>query len=207
MDLEVLYNGLFDSNSYLLIENNEAVLIDAGVPAKRVLDILKSRNIKLKYILLTHGHIDHILSADEIRKDTGAAILIHEADSSSMIDAEKNLSAVLLANSAIFEKADKELRDGDEIILGSESIKVIHTPGHSSGGCCFLTGDMLFSGDTLFTGSLGRTDFYGGDYNTLISSIKEKLMVLPESTIVYPGHGYETSIGSEIRSNPFLNLY
>lgn len=89
MDLEVLYNGLFDSNSYLLIENNESVLIDAGVPAKRILDILKSRNIKLKYILLTHGHIDHILSADEIRKNTGAAILIHEADSSFMTDAQK----------------------------------------------------------------------------------------------------------------------
>jgi len=205
MELEVLNNGMFDSNSYLLIDNNEAVLIDAGVPSKSVLDTLHRRNANLKYILLTHGHIDHICSADEIRKSTGASILIHKDDSSSLTDAGNNLSSDFMSP-FVYDRADKELGDGDEIELGSAVIKVIHTPGHSRGGCCYLTGNILFSGDTLFAGSIGRTDFYDGDYKRLISSIKEKLFILPEKTRVYPGHGNETTIGDEIRYNPFLNL-
>lgn len=205
MELEILYNGMLDSNSYLLVENNEAVLIDAGVPAKRVLDTLIRKNAKLKHILLTHGHIDHICSADEIRKNTGASILIHGNDSSGLTDADKNLSSGFFSP-MVYEKADGELRDGDVIELGRIMIKVIHTPGHSKGGCCFFTGDMLFSGDTLFAGSIGRTDFIDGSYKELISSIKEKLLILPERIKVYPGHGYETTISNEANNNPFLNL-
>lgn len=205
MELEILYNGMFDSNSYLLVENNEAVLIDAGVPAKRVLDTLARKNAKLKHILLTHGHIDHICSADEIRKNTGASILIHENDSSALTDAGKNLSSDFFSP-MVYGKADRELSEGDEIELGKVTIKVIHTPGHSKGGCCFLAEDKLFSGDSLFAGSIGRTDFYDGNYSELISSIRNKLFTLPEKTVVYPGHGYETTIGNEINNNPFLNL-
>jgi len=203
MELEVLNNGMFGSNSYMLIDKSEAVLIDAGVPTKDVLGVLHKSKAKLKYILLTHGHIDHICTVDDIRESTNAHVLIHEKDSECLINGERNLSSSFMKPYA-YKKADQELTDGEDVVFGSTKIRVIYTPGHSKGGCCFLVGDMLFSGDTLFLSSIGRTDLYGGDFKELISSIKEKLLVLPEDTKVYPGHGNDTTIGIEIRNNPFL---
>lgn len=203
MELEVINNGMFGSNSYVLIDQGEAVLIDAGVPTESVLDVLHKSKAKLKYILLTHGHIDHICTVDDIRESTKARVLIHEEDSDSLINGKINLSTVFMKTHE-YKKADATLTDGEEITFGSTKIRVIHTPGHSKGGCCFLAGDNLFSGDTLFSGSIGRTDFHGGDFDELINSIKEKLFILSEDTKVYPGHGSETTIGTELRNNPFL---
>lgn len=203
MELLVLNNGMFGSNSYILLENDEALLIDAGASSGSIIDTLKKRNLNLKYVLLTHGHIDHICSADEIRENTGAKVLIHEYDADCMTDGKRNLSTDFLRPMQ-YKKADRELEDGEEIEFGSHRIQVIHTPGHSKGGCCFYIEDRLFSGDSLFAGSIGRTDFSDGDYNELISSIKSKLLILPDNTLVYPGHGSETTIGIEKVNNPFL---
>ena len=205
MELIVIGGGMFDSNSYLVIEENEAILVDAGVSSAKVLDSLQKKNAGLKYIFLTHGHIDHICSADALRKSTGAKVLIHHYDADCMTNGERNLSSAFL-RSCEYDGADEEFDDGDEYTFGRGRIKVIHTPGHSRGGCCFLYGDILFSGDTLFAGSIGRTDFQDGNYSELIASIKSRLFVLPDKTRVYPGHGGETSIIAEKRSNPFLNM-
>lgn len=201
--LEVLSNGMFGSNGYLVMDNGDAALIDAGVPAASVFELLKNNKVKLKYIFLTHGHIDHICNVDEIKNETGAMVLIHRNDSECLTDGEKNLSTHF-SKPHQFQRADKELIGGEEFAIGSQNLKVIHTPGHSAGGCCFLVNDSLFSGDTLFARSIGRTDFDGGDFGELISSIKEKLFSLPEDTIVFPGHGDDTTIGIELRSNPFI---
>lgn len=203
MKMQLLGSGMFGSNSYLLEDNNEAVLIDAGIAAKDVQEALTRLNAKLKYIILTHGHIDHICTVDQIRDLTGASVLIHESDSDCLTRSDRNLSANFTRPHE-YKKADKELVHGEIIKFGSAEIEVIHTPGHTMGGCCFLIENQLYSGDTLFAGSIGRTDFYGGDYKVLLASIKERLFVLPETTKVYPGHGNETTIGYEIKTNPFL---
>lgn len=203
MNLKILSNGMFGSNGYLVTDNGEAALFDAGIPAESVLKQLNEENAKLKYIFLTHGHIDHICNVNEIKEKTGAMVLIHQLDSDCLTDGSKNLSAHF-TGSHEFGKADKELSGGERFEVGAETVEVIHTPGHSRGGCCYLIDDILFSGDTLFAGSIGRTDFEGGDYGELIASVKNKLFVLPEDTIVYPGHGNETTIGAEIRYNPFF---
>jgi hydroxyacylglutathione hydrolase len=179
----------------------EAVVIDPGDDADRILMELSKSELKVKYLINTHGHFDHVGANKRMKEVTGAQLAIHPEDE-PMLN-ELSHSALMFGLSAENSPpADILLKDGDEISFGE--IKVIHTPGHSKGGICLYTKGHLFSGDTLFAGSIGRTDLPGGDYDTLISNIKGKLLHFDEDTIVYTGHGPETTIGNEKRMNPFL---
>jgi len=181
----------------------QAVVIDPGDDADRILMELGKSNLTVKYLINTHGHFDHVSANKRMKEATGAQIAIHPEDEPMLH--ELSQSALMFGLSAENSPpADILLKDGDEVSFGDITLQVIHTPGHSRGGISLYTKGHLFSGDTLFAGSIGRTDLSGGDYDTLISSIKEKLLIFDEDTIVYTGHGPETTIGNEKRMNPFL---
>jgi glyoxylase-like metal-dependent hydrolase (beta-lactamase superfamily II) len=152
---------------------------------------------------LTHGHTDHIGALAFVQEATGAAVLIHTADAAMLTGPAKNIP-FLGGTKKQSKAADRLLQEGDLIEVGKISIKVIHTPGHTPGGICLAIDNILFTGDTLFAGSIGRTDFPGGSHRQLIESIKKKLLAFPPETIVYPGHGPATTIGEEKKYNPFL---
>jgi len=181
----------------------KAVVVDPGDDADRILMELSKLELKVKYLVNTHGHFDHVGANKRMKETTGADIAIHPDD--EIMLGELSQSASMFGLSAENSPpADILLNDGDELAFGEISLKVIHTPGHSKGGICLYTPGHLFAGDTLFKGSIGRTDLPGGDYDTLIASIKTKLLGIDDDTIVYTGHGPETSIGDEKRMNPFL---
>ncbi len=195
--------GPLDTNCYLLVEEEkwEAVVIDPG-EGEVILDLIHRHHFNLKYIINTHGHIDHTMGNDFLREHTGAPVLIHPQDIPVLTDSEKNLSGWL--GITFSSSADKLLSEDNLVVLGKITLRVIHTPGHSPGSVCLLSGEMLFTGDTLLDGSVGRTDIPGGDAEQLISSIKNKLLLLPDNTVIYPGHGTVSTIGKERRTNPFL---
>lgn len=198
--------GAMGANCYLFscAESKNAVVIDPGADGKRIYRWILEKGLKVEYILLTHGHIDHIGAVDELRELLGdVKVGIHEGDAGMLTDGKKNLSSYFGPGLSL-KKADLLLSDGQELMIGKEQLKVIATPGHSPGSVCFLCSDGLISGDTLFAGSIGRTDFPGGSMDQLLSGVKNKLLLLPENTRVFPGHGEETSIGEEKRDNPFL---
>jgi len=194
--------GIYAANCYILgcPETKKACVIDPGGEHKKILDALKLHELTLEVIVLTHGHMDHIGGLADLAKETGASIAIHADDQNMLEDPRINLSSAM-GDDAISIKADRLLKHGDKIDFGKLRLKVIHTPGHTPGGICLKTGENLFTGDTLFLRSVGRTDLAGGDQNALIQSIKKKLYKLPEDTIVYPGHGPESNIGFEKKSN------
>ncbi|TYQ12896.1 UNVERIFIED_CONTAM: glyoxylase-like metal-dependent hydrolase (beta-lactamase superfamily II) [Acetivibrio alkalicellulosi] len=196
MVLECLDTGMFNSNCYILGNNGEGVIIDSGVEPDEIISVLDKNKLIVKFILLTHGHIDHICFVDKLRDKTGAKVLIHENDSKKLIDSVSNGSIFFGLNSS-FEKADGFLKDGDEIEVGGIKLEIIHTPGHSSGSICIKVGDKIFTGDTLFKMGRGRTDLSDGNEMEIFASIKNKLLVLEDKTLVFPGHGDETTIGAE----------
>lgn len=198
--------GAMGANCYLYacMETKKAVIIDPGADGKRIYRWVLEKGVKVDYILLTHGHVDHIGAVDELRELLGNVLVgIHADDAGMLTDGKKNLSSYF-GPGLVQKKADILLQDGQEFTVGNERLKVISTPGHSPGGACFLCAEGLFSGDTLFAGSIGRTDFPGGSLDHLLTGVKKKLLILPEETRVFPGHGEETSIGEEKRDNPFL---
>ena len=204
MLIECIPNGLVQSNVYIVADNGEGVIIDCGCPLERVLDVAHSRDIKLKHVILTHGHFDHIYYIDQLRDLIDVKVHIHEMDSECLSDPYMNgLAHFPVQGSFTFNAADNLLKDGDVINCSGLSFRIIHTPGHTRGGICILVNDVLFTGDTLFNASIGRTDFPGGSADEIVKSIREKLYVLPEDTIVYPGHGIRTTIGYEKKHNPF----
>ena len=178
----------YESNSYLVVDGKHAALIDAGVSEDNLLDALKAEEAELSYILLTHGHFDHTLSADALRKQTGARLCIHQLDDEMLKDAQKSALALFFGKYDTVGESDLQLLDGDEIELESVKLKVIHTPGHSKGSVCYLTGDVMFTGDTLFDGGYGRFDLHGGDPKALGSSLYS-LSSFDKDITVYPGHG------------------
>lgn len=205
MIIKKLEVGPIMANCFILgcESTKDAVVIDPGDDADRILMTLAKSGLKVKYLINTHGHFDHVGANKRMKEVTGAELAIH-TDDEPMFQ-ELSRTAMMFGLSAENSPpADIRLNDGDEITFGEITLKVIHTPGHSRGGVCLYTKGHLFAGDTLFAGSIGRTDLNGGDYDTLISSIKEKLLVLEPETIVYTGHGPETTIGNEKRMNPFL---
>ena len=181
----------------------EAVVIDPGDDPDRILMKLAESELKVKYLINTHGHFDHVSANKRMKKATGAPIAIHPEDE-PMFNELSNSAKMFGLESENSPPADIHLNDGDEIKFGEIILKVIHTPGHSRGGICLYTKGHLFAGDTLFAGSIGRTDLPGGDFDTLISSVKQKVFALDDDTIVYTGHGPETTIGREKATNPFL---
>ncbi|HBV88977.1 MBL fold metallo-hydrolase [Desulfosporosinus sp.] len=199
--------GSMGANCYLYacMETKKAVVIDPGADGKSIYRWILEKGFKVEYILLTHGHVDHIGAVDELKELLGdVQVGIHTGDAGMLTDGRKNLSSYFGPGLAL-NKADLLLSDGQELIVGNQRIKVIATPGHSPGSVCFLCSDGLISGDTLFAGSIGRTDFPGGSMNQLLDGVKKKLLILPDDTRVFPGHGEETSIGEEKRDNPFLD--
>ena len=184
-------------------ETREAVVIDPGDEAERILSLVSELDLGVRYILNTHGHFDHVAGNKKVKEATRAGIMIHPLDA-PMLD-QLSASAAAWGLSAENSPApERTLEDGDTVNFGNIVLKVIHTPGHTPGGISFSTDRYVFVGDTLFAGSIGRTDFAGGDYGTLISSIKNRLFALDDDVTVFTGHGPETTIGWEKRTNPFV---
>jgi glyoxylase-like metal-dependent hydrolase (beta-lactamase superfamily II) len=193
-------------NCFILADEKtkEAVIIDPGDDAPEILKIIRDKGFKVKYLVITHGHFDHVGANKALKDATGAELLIHEGDAPVMASASLQSRAFGI-NTPSSPRADRFVKHGDIITAGEVSLKVLHTPGHSPGGISLLEQGMVFTGDSLFAGSIGRTDLPGGDLATLLRSIKTNLMALPDDTKVFCGHGPATTIGEERRENPFLN--
>lgn len=196
--------GAFAANCYLVAcdRTREAVIIDPGGDADFILQQVKQDNVTVKHIINTHGHVDHVAANDEVRKALNAPILIHEKDAEMCKKPHASL-AVFVGRLKMAEP-DRLLKDGEKLEVGDLVFEVIETPGHTKGCITLSVNGALFTGDTLFAGSIGRTDLPGGNFAEIISSIKNKLLVFPDDTVVYPGHGPESTIGDERRHNPFL---
>lgn len=205
MFLQRMAVGVYGANCYILGDDktNEAAVIDPGGDAKEILTMLEDNGLQLKYILLTHGHGDHIGGLQELKKKTNAPVYMHKDDHYLLQDKNRNYSA-MMGGPAIEMSADAFLTDGEGLELGELKLKVIYTPGHTQGGICIHVNDSVFTGDTLFANSIGRTDLDGGNYELIIRSIKEKLMVLDDDTTVFPGHGPASKIGIEKVTNPYI---
>lgn len=211
MILKTFILGPIEDNNYLLIDEDskEAVLIDSTEQNEQIDTTLKENNATLKYVLLTHGHFDHILGANYYRDKYGAKVLLHQGDKEMIDNVEEfakrsNFLSYIGASAVAVQNVDTYINDGEIIKFGQNEIKVIHTPGHTKGGVCFLVGDKIFTGDTLFYLSVGRTDLPGGSFDELKTSIEEKLFILDKNLKVYPGHGITSTIGYEKENNKFL---
>lgn len=204
MNIERIVSFDNDENCYIVYDDSlEGIVIDPGSDGEEIFDKIKKLGIRIKYILLTHCHYDHIEGLGILRKLTGAEVVASFECNLGIQSASINLS-MLFSDQISEEPADLIINDSDIIKAGNMEIKVITTPGHTKGGVCFLIDNELFSGDTLFLRSVGRTDFPGGSSDTLIKSIKEKLYTLDDDTIVHPGHGNDTKIDYEKRYNMFV---
>lgn len=199
--------SVFSTNCYLVqnTDTKEGFLIDPGDYEEKILELLTEKEVKLTGIYLTHGHLDHIMAADRIREEYHVPVYCHEEELSVLTDSIQNLTARFMRQPYILKGAEG-LMDGFRFTAAGTQVQLIHTPGHTPGGCCYYLPEagILFSGDTLFYRSIGNTEFPGGSMSVLATSIREKLYVLPEETVVYSGHGEETDIGSEKRENPFV---
>lgn len=199
MIIKAIPAGIYGANCYIISdeETKEAVVLDPGGDAPVLINAIEKMGVKLKYILLTHGHIDHVDAVEDLKKKYNVPFYIHEEDE------------VMMMNGAYvygkLSKADGYLTEENKFTFGKYEIKCIHTPGHTPGGVSFLIEDKVFTGDTLFQGSIGRTDFEGGDYNQIISSIVNKIIPLGDAVEIYPGHGPKSSVRFEKTRNPFLN--
>jgi glyoxylase-like metal-dependent hydrolase (beta-lactamase superfamily II) len=203
MILKKLVVGPFGSNCYIVGDDTtkEGMIIDPGAEGKKILKQVRDLELNIKYIVLTHGHIDHIGAVNEVKAGTGAQFLVHSGESSLIQGGASDLFGMSRPS---LPAPDKWLQGGDTIDISGLHFLVLHTPGHSPGGICLFGHGVVFSGDTLFNYGIGRTDFPSGSFNQLMNSIYTKLMVLPDNTIVYPGHGPDSAIGAERRGNPFL---
>jgi len=198
--------GVCMTNTYFIYRDStkEAIVVDPADKGAMIYDKLTKAGLTIKAVLLTHGHFDHIWGVEELVKLSGAKIYACEEERDFLTNLNKNLSGAYDRPCKVV--ADVYLKDGEVINECGMQIDLIHTPGHTEGGCCYYIKDagFLISGDTLFQESVGRSDFPTGSMSTLVRSIKDKLLVLPDDTKVYPGHGAPTTIGEEKEYNPFL---
>ena len=206
MIVQTLSVGQMEANCYILEceETRAAVVIDPGSDAARILSIIGEHDLQLKLIVNTHAHVDHIAANSVLKEKTSAPLCIHLADADILVDPQRNLSFFVGApvSSPV---PDRLLEDGDVLEAGTLLLKVMHTPGHSPGSICLLGDKCIFTGDLLFAGGIGRYDFPGSSYATLMDSL-QKVLTLDDDLVVYPGHGPTTTIGNERRTNPFLQL-
>jgi glyoxylase-like metal-dependent hydrolase (beta-lactamase superfamily II) len=208
MIVETFPVGLLQCNCTILgsEQTREAIVIDPGDEAQLVLDRLRHHRLTARHIIATHGHIDHVGGLKELKEATGAPVYLHRGDL-FLYQALPMQAALIGVAAPPATEIDEHLDEGDELGAGEIKITVHHTPGHTPGSLCFYTpadGARLFAGDTLFMGSIGRTDLWGGSFEEIMHSLYSKVITLPEETVVIPGHGPVTTIGREKRSNPFL---
>ena len=194
MDIYNLYPGSYASNCYVIASNGHTAVIDPSADAHVILDFLDKKELTLDFIVATHGHFDHLISADELRNLSGAPLYIHESDSQCLSDGEKNAYSIFFGGNKTYLPSEKALRDGDVITLGETKLRVINTPGHTEGCICLLCEDVLFTGDTLFSDSVGRLDLYSGSPLKMRQSLA-RLRALDPKLKICPGHGNAGVLG------------
>ena len=208
MIVKTLVVGPFASNCFIVGSEStrKGIIIDPGADANNILNTVRDQGLSIVLIVATHNHIDHVGALRSVQDATGAKYAVHKADAKEAMPVIFGRMMGLMLGSSLRRapNPDTFLKDGDVIEIGDLKFKVLHTPGHTRGGISLLGDGVVFSGDTLFNLGIGRSDLAGGDYGQLMDSIMTKLMVLPDSTIVYPGHGPETTIGAEKKWNTFL---
>jgi glyoxylase-like metal-dependent hydrolase (beta-lactamase superfamily II) len=201
----MLVVGPIQSNCYIVgcERTREAAVIDPGGDADQILITLAKDKLRCLYIINTHGHFDHSADNKRLKEVTGAQLLIHPADAPMILNQSTGggMWGFHVDNSP---PPDRYLEEGDIITFGDISLKVLHTPGHSPGGISLVTDKIVFVGDTLFAGSIGRTDFPGGNHEGLIRHVRNKIFTLGDDVVVYPGHGPKTTVGREKKTNPFF---
>lgn len=183
---------------------NKSIVIDPGGDADGLLEFINKNNLEIEYIVLTHGHADHIGGVIELESNLEVPIIAHSDEVELLKDSDENLSNQMSTKPIKIEPSIL-VNDRDKFNIGDLEVEIIHTPGHTVGGMSLKIGDNIFSGDTLFKGSVGRSDFPGGNGSVLIDSIREKLLIFSDDTKIWPGHGESTTIGEEKLFNPFLN--
>jgi len=203
-EVHTLVVGQLQTNCYILKSGNEAIIVDPGDEPERILKFIKGISATQRRIVATHTHFDHVLGVDGIRKATKAPFLIHRDDLPMLESMQSRVRQFMGFEVPPPPKVDGYLKHGEFLNLGDETIRILHTPGHSPGSISLSGDGYVLTGDALFNQSIGRTDLPGGDLETLIRSIRERLFKLDDDTIVYPGHGPETTIGDEKLANPFV---
>lgn len=201
MNIETLPVGPLQANCYLLSEGGDCLVIDPGGEPERLLEHCRQAGLQPSLVLLTHGHVDHIAAACGL-KAAGATVLAHEADH-HFVESPHPYFAQLVGGLEACH-VDGNLEDGQQFTIGDTTLTIVHTPGHSLGGVCLLGPGLVFTGDTLFAGSVGRTDLPGGDWDTLAASLKRLIALTTPDTVIYPGHGPASTVGEELQTNPFL---
>ncbi len=202
--IHTLVVGKLETNCYVIESKREAIVVDPGDEPDRIVRFLRDISIRPKNIVATHAHFDHVLGVDRVRNSKVATFLIHRGDLPILESMQSRVRQLMGFEVPPPPKVDGFLKDGDLLRLGDETIRVLHTPGHSPGSISLSGNGYVLTGDALFNQSIGRTDLPGGDLNTLLHSIRERLFKLDDETIVYPGHGPETTIGDEKLANPFV---
>ena len=204
MTLRTLCLGELDTNCYIIWDDNRvAMVVDPADEAEKILAVIEAEQLSVSAVVLTHVHFDHLLAAEEVCVATGAPLCVGRGDEDALTDSIRNLSGVFQMCAPVSLKADRMLCDGDTLAIGELSFTVLETPGHTPGCICLMGEGVLFAGDTLFYDSIGRVDFPGSDVPSMLASLR-RLATLPVDLTVYSGHGPATTIGREVKQNPYM---